>query len=293
MRITSGGAAESVEQTSLRDALKMKEDIIGARMMEQTYEDLERDAELKRIRRDAELAEARAKELEATIKLEETKAKQSGNGTSGGPNPLLAMLNSVIETMQGQNQALMAEVKEARESSLTQAINALKEEMASLKAQTFTQGATHTRADDVEGFLTRIEDVRKAIEMLKGFQPVPPEVSGLQTDFQTMMMLRRMNDEMILRMEELKDRRDQVSWDRTMQREQLNMEERRSQRMAKTVEQALPVISGMVYDKLGIAPPAQAQEAQCPTCKGALVMSTDGSTAFCPQCAQSYKVSGE
>jgi hypothetical protein len=291
MRISSGGSAESVEQTSLRDALKMKEEIISARMMEQTYEDLERDAELKRIRRDAELAEARAKELEATVKLEEIKTKQSGNGSS--PNPLLVMLNQVVETMQNQNQALMTEVKEARESSLAQAISALKEELSSLKTQVLTQGATHTRADDVEGFLTRIEDVRKAIEMLKGFQPAPTEISSVQGDFDTIMMLRRMNDDMILRLEELKDRRDQVSWERSMERERLNMEERRSQRMAKAVEQALPVISGLVYDRLGITPPAQAEQAQCPNCKGALVMSNDGSMAFCPQCSQSYKVGGE
>jgi hypothetical protein len=296
MRISSGGASEPTEQGSLRDALRIKEDIIGARMMEQTYEDLERDTELKRARSNAELAKARADELDATVKLEETKAKQSGNGSSGSANPLLVMLNSVVETMQGQNIALMQEAKEAREGALAQAITSLKEEMSNLKTQTLTQGATHTRADDVEGFLTRVEDVRKAIEMLKGFQPASAEVSGMQGDFQTIMMLRRMNDEMILRMEEIKDRRDQVSWDRDMQREQLNMEERRSQRMAKTIEQALPMVSGLVYEKTGITPPAaaaQATEAQCPTCKGALVMSVDGSTAFCPQCSQSYKVSGE
>lgn len=299
MRVGTGGSPEPTEQNSLREAMRIREEIIGAKMMSQAYDDLERDSELKRVKQDAELMKAKADELEATIKLEEMRAKTGGgNGISGdSPPPWMVMLNSLVENMQGQNAALIQEVKEARESVLSQTLDSLKSEIASLKTQTLAQGATHTRADEVEGFLSRVEDVRKAIEILKGFSPQPTELAGMQGDFQTIMMLRNMNDNMILRMEELKDRRDQVSWERAMERERLNMEERRSLRMAKTIEQYAPVISALASDKLGIPLPEPSTTATsqpaCPNCNTPLVMSTDSSVAFCPQCAQSYKVSGE
>lgn len=294
MRVGGSGEPQPTEQGALKDALRIREEIIGARMLDRTYEEIEHDSELKRARQQAELAEAKAKELEATVKLEEAKAKSSGNGSSGGqPSPLMVMLNSVIDNLQGNNQNLIQELKETREGALSQALAALKEEISSLKSQTLMQGATHTKSESVEGFVDRIEEVRKAIDMLKTFTPSPPETANLQGDFQTVMLLRKMNDDMILRMEELKDRRDQVQWDRAMERERLNLEERRSKRMSDTLGQYAPVISNLAYERLGITPPSQEsqpQGPQCPSCQNPLILSNDGSVAFCPSCAQSYQV---
>lgn len=297
MRVGASGEPQVTEQGGLHDALRVREQIIGARMLERTYDELEHEGELKRVRQQADLAEARARELEATVKLEGMKAKvPDGNGSSGGqPSPLMMLMSSLIDNLQGQNQNLVTELKETRDSVLGQAIEGLRKEIASLQSQTLTQGATHTRADSVEGFLDRIEEVRKAVDVLRGFSPAIPELGGAQTDFNSLMMMRRMNDEMILKLEEFKDRRDQTQWDRMMERERLNLEERRSERMASTLGQYAPLIKGLAYEKLGIDQPAEeaTQAPACPACQAPLALSNDRSVAFCPVCSQTYKVSGE
>jgi len=291
------GEVSEPKTNALNEALNLRQEIIGAKMLQSTADDLDADAETKRAKRQADMAEARTRELEATIKLEELKSKTGANGTSGGGvSPLLVMLNSVLEAAQSQNQALMAEIKETRESALTQAIGTLRDEITSLKGQAMVQGATHTPADSVEGFLTRIEDVKKGIELIKGLSP-GPEMTGVQGDFAQLTMLRKMNDEMILRMEDIKDRRDQLGWDRQSERERLASEERRSQRMAQTIEQALPTISALAYNRLGIEtpPPSSGETNRCPdeACNGVLVLSSDSARAFCPQCGTTYNTKHE
>jgi len=299
-RVPSGGGNGSMPDP-IEEAAQMRRDMIGAKMMQQSTDEIDADLEARRAETEARKAEAELKRAETQIKLEQLRSGNAPDQQGGQSSDVMALVANIIGTLQGQNANLQQQVSEIQQSVFAEAVGSLRAELSSIRQELMTRVEGSPNDGNVQTLAARIEEVKQAKEALDPFFGQVPQLTGASTDINTLLLMNRIQAEHEMRLAEFRATREDKDFDRQLELMKFNAERARSESLASALNQMAPAImKGVEQLTKGVTIPSPAAASKAATtmpcqmegCGGSVEIQPGQDIALCSICGQQYQVQG-
>jgi hypothetical protein len=284
----------------IEEAAQMRRDMIGAKMMQQSTDEIEADLEARRAETEARKAEAELKRAETQIKLEQLRSGNAPDQQGGQSSDVMALVANIIGTLQGQNASLQEKVSEIQQSVFAEAVGSLRAELSSIKQELMARAAGPTDGN-VQTLADRIEEVKQAKEALDPFFGQVPALASAGSDINTLIVMNRLQGEHERWLAEFRALREDKDFERQLEWEKFRAEKSRSESLASALNQMAPAImKGVEQLTKGVTVPSPAAASKAATtmpcqmegCSGSVEIQPGQDIALCSICGQQYQVQG-
>ncbi len=289
-RFQPAGNGHAPPGDPLAEAMAQRRQLLGARLLDDTAEQVSARAQLDARRLDVEARELELKEELLTARLAETRsARQAAQGTGQGGDMLGAIVQLMLDERAAAREATTT-MLEAQRTMWQQALDAAR--------------APATAPDGVlPSVVDRLGELKALLSVVQEFQPPsPPAAPGLSGHDQIQLERVRLeidqqraelSERSALRLRELTSREEQTRADMAVRLRQAEVETDRNQKFGDLIERLGPAAIAAFTSRMG----AGAQGGAAPEPNGhdpaAMPPQPDLIRRACTACGDEYLVAAE